>query len=132
MLKKKRENCLAILAGSNLFLCLLYSENRSHLSCARESSKATRSCKYVQASLKLADYLKNFFLPLSTVVCFTSGTCGIPRGVLLTHANLVANVSAVLLEMVSFFLFSFFSVCVCKYSYFLSLSHSLCRISTSI
>lgn len=34
-------------------------------------------------------------------ICYTSGTTGSPKGVMLTHKSIVANVSAVMLQMVS-------------------------------
>lgn len=34
------------------------------------------------------------------VICYTSGTTGTPKGVMLSHGNVIANVSAVMYQMV--------------------------------
>lgn len=34
------------------------------------------------------------------VICYTSGTTGNPKGAMLTHGNIIANVSAVMFQLV--------------------------------
>jgi long-chain acyl-CoA synthetase len=34
------------------------------------------------------------------VVCYTSGTTGVPKGVMLTHESMVSNLSAVIFQLV--------------------------------
>ena len=41
------------------------------------------------------------FVDLLAVINYTSGTTGLPKGVLLTHANMVANMSAILMQIVT-------------------------------
>lgn len=43
-------------------------------------------------------------------ICYTSGTTGSPKGVMLTHASIIANVSAVMLQLVSAFNYFIFLI----------------------